>query len=268
MHVKADVVRYLYTSLLGRRVAKRFVLNRRLCWFPGKINEITFDSQGLSVRIDFYDGDKKHYHSLLSTKVIVILPAYRSKYSEDSQNFLSSFYENDTSPYPRSGSTVFINHHGLLIKGYVNQYDKNTGKHEITICGSNELLHLNLVSKRGPRWFWFCDDDRDVHNPRTVLCKYKSKEIELLHKFKQIVPTYDERAMQHLIWQLSIWPLFMNQSEWTQYYTMYIDQCTNLMMIDKKMGNRLPKVILNMILTYTITVHRTNVKQNLLYHIW
>lgn len=263
----------LYQSLVGRAVAKRFVLRRgscnRLCWYPGKIIGLFYGNKGLTVCIDFNDGERKHYHSLLSDKVVVILPKNPSAYSTDSKTFLNQFTESWTSPYPQPGSTIFINYRGSLIKGHVHQYDQNTRKHQITICGSNTTLHLELFSMRGPRWFWFCDTDCNVRCHRPLNDKCKSKVTEILRSFGQIDPTYeyDERVIQNLIWQLTVWPLFMNRTGWTQYYNTYMDLCTNLGRINLNIDNRLPKDILDVILTYFIPDCSKTIKHNVLYYI-
>lgn len=258
-------------SLAGRFVAKRFVMRKQLCWFPGIIRNVRFYHTGMVVCIDFFDGDTKYYSTLLNNKVFVCLPRCRSKFAKDSKQFMQQFYESRIHPYPHQGTTIFIHHNEALIKCYVKHYNMNTKLHEVIHVHTGEHLTFRLAHVRGNRWFWFCDNDINGKIPRSLVCKYELKKREMMETFKSCLHYSQHAKHAHFLqvacdnWlgQFYTWPLFMKNDEWERYKITYTMSCSRIMCLNTV----LPVDILHALIPYMVPVDITNTSRDIYYHL-
>ena len=256
--------------LAGRCIAKRFVMKKQLCWFPGIIRNVRFYHTGMMVCIDFFDGETKYYSTLLSNKTLVFLPRRRSKFTKYSKQFKKQFYESRIYPYPHQGTTIFIHHNEALIKCYVKDYNKDTKLHEVINVHTGKKLECRLAHAHGPRWFWFCDNDTNSNIPRSMVWKYEQNKQNLMETFKSCLhcslhcsqyarhTQFLQEMCDNWLWQFYMWPLSMKEDEWERYRIAYTG-CICIMCFE----NILPVDILYSLISYMVPADATKITRDI-----
>ena len=248
----------LMPTLVGRLISKRFVANRRLCWFPGIIRKVISGQTGILVSIYFFDGDIKYYTTMLRDKVIVFLPRHRSQFAIDSKQFQHQFYENQTYPHPHPGATIFVNLHNVLIKCHVQGFDVDTRLHRVIRMDTGEVLHLALADIRGPRWFWFCDQDNNCQIPTSLVCttdQIKQEVMQVVRNgahFSQYGLSTEFLRTICGLWmgQLYTCPLFLQKCDAGMLRRNFMSDCECIVCL----GQLLPEDILRVLLEYVFPV--------------